>query len=144
MAKKILVLVDGSKNMDRVLNQAVELVQGSNYELSLLHVVTDLEYQEQSFSDIPESVIQEVTKDLETSGQEVLDQAKAKIPAGIPVETFLEIGHPAENSLLFIEANKPDIVVLGGKGHSALERLFLGSVSRYIIDHAPCPVMIVK
>ena len=35
-------------------------------------------------------------------------------------------------------------IVVGAHGHSRLERLFLGSTSRHVVEHAPCPVLVVR
>lgn len=35
------------------------------------------------------------------------------------------------------------LVVIGSRGHTGLRRLLEGSVSRYVVDHAPCPVEVV-
>jgi nucleotide-binding universal stress UspA family protein len=37
-----------------------------------------------------------------------------------------------------------DLIVLGSKGHGALEGFFMGSVSMAIVQHAPCSVEIVR
>lgn len=35
-------------------------------------------------------------------------------------------------------------MVIGAHGHSRLENLFLGSTSRHVVEHAPCPVLVVR
>ena len=35
------------------------------------------------------------------------------------------------------------LVVVGSRGHTGLRRFIEGSVSHYVVDHAPCPVEIV-
>lgn len=39
---------------------------------------------------------------------------------------------------------KPDLLVVGSHGHSALGRLILGSISQKVVAHAPCPVRIAR
>ena len=39
---------------------------------------------------------------------------------------------------------KPDLVVVGSHGRSALGRFFLGSVSQKVVTHAPCSVRVVR
>jgi nucleotide-binding universal stress UspA family protein len=35
-------------------------------------------------------------------------------------------------------------VVVGRHGHSALHDVLLGSTARHVIEHAPCPVLLVR
>ncbi|CAI7793920.1 unnamed protein product [Closterium sp. NIES-53] len=42
------------------------------------------------------------------------------------------------------EQAKADAVVVGSRGHGALKRLVLGSVSEYCAHHCPMPVIIVR
>jgi nucleotide-binding universal stress UspA family protein len=37
-----------------------------------------------------------------------------------------------------------DLIVVGSQGRSGLQRLLLGSVSHYVVNHAPCSVLVVK
>ena len=37
-----------------------------------------------------------------------------------------------------------DLIVVGSHGRGLIARTFLGSVSSYIVSHAPCPVLVVR
>jgi nucleotide-binding universal stress UspA family protein len=37
-----------------------------------------------------------------------------------------------------------DLVAMGTYGRSPLGRIFLGSVARRVVQHAPCPVLTVR
>lgn len=55
---------------------------------------------------------------------------------------YLE-GDPATQVLAELEREPVDLVVLGRRGLSPLQELFLGSVSHKILEHAPCPLFLV-
>lgn len=43
-----------------------------------------------------------------------------------------------------VESEKTDVLIVGNRGMGALKRAFLGSVSDYCVQHASCPVIVVK
>ena len=61
---------------------------------------------------------------------------------GVRISKKLVDDHPAEE--IIKEAKKNDLIVIGSKGSTALERIFLGSVTENVAHHASCPVMIVR
>ena len=47
-------------------------------------------------------------------------------------------------SIIDWENNQIDLIMLGATGLNAVERLFIGSVSEYVIRNANCDVLIVR
>ena len=37
-----------------------------------------------------------------------------------------------------------DLIVIGATGNGAITRAFVGSVSNYVVRHAPCDVLVVR
>ena len=60
------------------------------------------------------------------------------------IEGKLLAGNPAQNLLRTVEIEKPDLIVAGSHGRTALGRFFLGSVSNEIANKADCSVRIVR
>jgi nucleotide-binding universal stress UspA family protein len=56
----------------------------------------------------------------------------------------LEGTHVGNSMSEYLTSHPVDLVVLGDKGRSAIVQFFLGSVSRYVLHHAPCSVLIAK
>jgi nucleotide-binding universal stress UspA family protein len=50
---------------------------------------------------------------------------------------------PAARTLVGACQNEVDLLVTGSRGYGPARGVLLGSVSRYLIDHAPCPVIVV-
>ena len=42
------------------------------------------------------------------------------------------------------EHEHTDVIVVGSHGHGVLKRLVMGSVSQHVVNHAPCPVLLVR
>ena len=68
----------------------------------------------------------------------------AAFPEGTPgeVEARLAVGDAAE--ALVDEAEGAELLVVGSRGRSGIASVLLGSVSRHVVSHAPCPVVVVK
>jgi nucleotide-binding universal stress UspA family protein len=81
-------------------------------------------------------------EDFEQVAHEALETAvRALAPRDIDVETAAVYGSAAD--VLIHAAEDADLVVVGSRGHGGLAALVLGSVSRQVAEHAPCPVAIV-
>lgn len=61
---------------------------------------------------------------------------------GIDVERKLVEGDAGET--LVKEGAGAELLVVGSHGRSGFKAALLGSVSRSVVDHAPCPVVVVK
>ncbi|KAJ3255779.1 hypothetical protein HK103_006037 [Boothiomyces macroporosus] len=63
--------------------------------------------------------------------------------AGIHHTCISLIGNPKEELLNWIEKHNPTLVVMGNRGLGAIKKMFLGSVSQYLLDNAKVPITIV-
>src|SRR5690625_724782 len=52
--------------------------------------------------------------------------------------------NPGEFICEYAENKKIELIIMGSRGLGNIKKLFLGSVSNYVIQHAKCPVMIIK
>ena len=74
-----------------------------------------------------------------------LDEAVGDVArrrTGIDVERKLVEGDAGET--LVKEGAGAELLVVGSHGRSGFKAALLGSVSRSVVDHAPCPVVVVK
>ncbi|WP_017600099.1 universal stress protein [Nocardiopsis lucentensis] len=60
----------------------------------------------------------------------------------VRVEEVVESGHPVE--ALCAAAEDCDLMVVGSHGRGGFAGMLLGSVSRNVISHSPCPVTVVR
>ena len=142
--KRILVLVDGSDNSKRALEYAAYMAQVSKASVDLLHVV-NLGAEIASLTPVTSGYVpDQVAKDLEEAGAMILKEASIGFAVGTRVKAHLEIGVPTDVALEFCEENKIDLIVMGSRGLGFFKGLVLGSVSSYLVEHATCPVVVIK
>lgn len=72
-----------------------------------------------------------------------LEKLQVTDPA-IKVERRLVEGHPAQEILRVAAEVGCDLIVMGTRGRTGLQRLILGSVAEQVLGKAGCPVMTLK
>jgi nucleotide-binding universal stress UspA family protein len=77
------------------------------------------------------------TQQLETSVAATLGDSP-----DIPVETSAVEGQPAP--VLLEAASDADLLVVGSHGHGRFTGMLMGSVSTHCVEHANCPVVVVR
>ena len=140
--ERIIVPVDGSEVAKRAAQKALALAQAMDIQVVALHVmnVPDLP----SFYAYPGAIrYQEMHDFIQKEGQLYLDEIEhLGNQMGVAVSKKLLEGHPAEE--IIKETREGDLIVIGSKGRTGLDRLLMGSVAENVARHATCPVMIVK
>lgn len=144
--KKILVPYDGSEHAKKALQQAIDLAeagQGKLYIASVCNIVSVMSNFDQ-VSIAEGCLTTQLSQDLEKQCKGDLEEAKAAVPEGLPVDTLFEVGSPGPVLLQMADEIKCDLVVMGSRGLGPLKGIFMGSVSSYLVSRAKCPVLIVK
>lgn len=139
--RKIMVAVDGSEEAELAFKKAVNVARRNHASLLLVHVIDTRAFQNvNSFDSI---LAEQATELAKQSLEQYSTQAKE---AGIDkVETVIEYGSPKVIIAKQVPMEKEvDLIMLGATGLNAVERLFIGSVSEYVIRTANCDVLIVR
>jgi nucleotide-binding universal stress UspA family protein len=162
MFNKILVAIDLSATSQQVFQQALSLAQANQAKLILLHVLSSEEVGCPIMSPyfvkpidhcihldprIIAQANQAYEKEWELFKQKGLELlralAKIAIASRVKIETSQITGHPSSTICDFAQSCQAEIIVIGKRGYSGLQEIFLGSTSNYVIHHAPCSVLLV-
>jgi universal stress protein A len=138
--KVILVPIDFSECSNRTLEYATHIAARENANLWLLHVFRIPDYAAAHHGWGPQDcrlAEQKAQEDLNAIAQEVFSK-------GIKVKACFRVGHPFEEIVLMANEPEVDLVVIGSHGYSAIQRLLLGSTAERVVEHASCPVLVVK
>ncbi len=76
--------------------------------------------------------------------EELLSAARSAMAERGEVGVALLEGRPASAIVNEARAWEADLVVVGSRGHGPWQTMILGSVSAEVVDHAPCPVLVVR
>jgi nucleotide-binding universal stress UspA family protein len=71
----------------------------------------------------------------------IVDEARLR---GIKATFLLWTGEPGQGIVSAAEAEHADLVVVGTRALGVTGKLILGSVSDYVVNHSPCPVVIAR
>jgi nucleotide-binding universal stress UspA family protein len=73
-----------------------------------------------------------------------LDSAVDAASGGAGVEIEKKVVEEDPGEAIISAAADADLIVVGSHGRTGLKAALLGSVSRHVVDHAQCPVVVVK
>lgn len=139
--KKILVAHDGSKASDKALKKALEIALKFQSSLAVLAVVPELYLTELSDSD-RKKIMDSLTAETNNSMEKIRVSLSSKSP--IEIKTIVRQGPVHERILETAQKMKVDLLVVGSHGRHGARKFLLGSISARVVDHASCPVLVVK
>lgn len=141
MFHTILVAIDGSEIGMKALERAIEMARGWKADLHAVYVIeTGL------ISSVPMDNTWEVIHSLlEQEGRTFLEKAESKASqAGIQLKTHLLQGHAGNEILNLAETEKIDLIIVGSRGKSDIDRILIGSVSGHVVKYSTVSTMVVR
>jgi len=147
MIKRILVPLDGSKLAEKALPYAEALAQKFEAELILVRVLQPTlqpvpviagygeiaSYYPPAFQDESEANLSKL----------YLKAAQEKLR--LPTRTEVLEGRPEADVIIDMARRESvDLIVMCTHGRSGVNRLVHGSVASAVLQHAPCPVFLVR
>ncbi|MDJ0706707.1 MAG: universal stress protein [Leptolyngbyaceae cyanobacterium MO_188.B28] len=158
MYKKILAAMDHSPMGQTVFDRALSLAKTNQADLMLLHVLSG----EEENSPLPMPALagevywapgaevdlerwHEQWARYESECLETLQTFASKAnQIGVTTEFRQVAGSSGRTICQIARTWGANLIVIGNRGRSGLSELVLGSVSNYVLHHAPCSVLILK
>jgi nucleotide-binding universal stress UspA family protein len=150
MFDKILVAIDETESSLAIFEQALALARVNKSDLMLLHVMTPFHenYLSDPYIGITPSawpIFREGWLEQEQAGLERLRTLEERsTAAGIKTEFTQNVGDPGKWICALASSWKADLIIVGRRGISGVSELLIGSVSNYVLHHAPCHVLALK
>ncbi len=148
--KRILAAVDGTDLAEEVLEAAIAISRRFDSEVHVVHAVHEgvlaglLKPDSEDDGTVmgPDGPVEAAEPDdAESVARRMREHAEMH---GTEIEMHTPEGAPGEAIVRIAEEVHADLVVLGMHEKSLVRRLFVGSVSGYVIENSPVSTLIVK
>ena len=137
MFDRILVAVDGSPKSEKTILIALDMAERYGSTVTIVHV---REYERYEGSDVDlgppipaEELVNDVLARFRDRGIEAHGEIR-RVSSGNTPEQIVEVATAAE----------AELIVLGSRGMSEWKSLVLGGVANKVVQHAACPVLLVR
>ncbi len=142
MYKRIVLGYDGSGSGQKALLESREVAQWNQAELTLVAVMPPPITALGPEGGVYDARLEEIEK---RRFQEILDEGVRKLKAaGLSVRGEVVVGDPVQELARAAERQGADLIIVGHRhldGWAA--RWWRSSVSKALIEHAPCSVLVV-
>jgi nucleotide-binding universal stress UspA family protein len=143
--RRAVVAIDGSADSLAAVGFLASLPFDGGLRVRLLGVVEPAPVIAPSltvpFPVVLDHLLEERRARLEGTLSRVAGGFEGRVAA---IESSVCAGDPAGEILAAAGEPGVDLVVVGARGRGRVARLVLGSVSERVVQHAPCPVLVVK
>jgi nucleotide-binding universal stress UspA family protein len=147
--EKAMIGVDGSADSDRAVAFLRTFPLPPEVSVEAVHVIQvrpPFCSTSEGYSETAE--MSRATESLrvaaEAEGKRVLVSAAEALEGSYRVETLISEG-PAANTLVDLVGSRgSDLLVVGSRGLTGVDRFLMGSVSTQVAVHAPCSVLVVR
>lgn len=136
--RKILVAFDGSPSAVNAVKQACRLAKAEQSWLKVLAVLPVYD------GDLEFVAVGDLRGSMEGAGRKLVEQAKALAEGtGVAVLADVAQGEPYERIVRVVEEENCDLIVMGRRGLTHLERDLIGGVTARVIGHTGRDVLVV-
>jgi nucleotide-binding universal stress UspA family protein len=140
--KKILWATDFSDEAQEACLYAMNFAKELKASLIALHVVPDFSPALYNTSYVIRGELAKRVNFLKKEAKKKLESIKKAKEK--PFRIMVKEGSPSKKIIETAEEEKVDLIVIGKRGLSAVEKLFIGSVANQVLRHSPVPVLITK
>ena len=139
---KILLAIDDSKFSDAVIAATIIEAKAQQGEVRVLYVVEPMPlYVDGGSPNLSDVILKAEREHAEAITEKVVERLRA---ARVKATSAIETGNPKSMIVDVARDWGADLVIVGSRGRTGLDRFLMGSVSEAVARHAPCSVQIVR
>ena len=138
--KNILIAIDGSEQSEKALEQAINIAKKYESTIYLLAVLNsgDLNVSTEFYHEILEREKSKIELEL------AIVEEKVKVRGYDDVKSKFIISKPKQVIVSYSKEKNIDLIIMGATGKGSVGNVIMGSTATYVVNHAPCTVMIVR
>jgi len=148
--KKILVPIDGSKASRKAAEEAIYMANQCGGEVKLVTVVNLPSEEKYAFFGV--NVQNAFSANRKAMLSALINQENKMLNSIISTLDYKDIklekvvleGIAYEQILKLCKEENFDLIVMGRRGFSHIERFFIGSVTQRVISDSHCPVLVIN
>ncbi|OPY53720.1 MAG: Universal stress protein [Methanosaeta sp. PtaU1.Bin060] len=139
-----MIATDGSETSERAAEMGLEIVRLSGGKATAIYVVDILRLSHlPGYTALPglsKRLLELMQKEGKEATKHVCEMAGK---AGVACEAMVSEGDPSTEILRRSQESDADLLILGTKGRSGLDKILLGSVAEKVIRNSRVPVLLV-
>lgn len=146
---RVLIGTDGSGIASQAAATAIDLLGPAAHDVTVVQVVPSNVPMIATVGGLGTSAVVIDDHLAARSRQAVIEEVEADLLAslarlGVAGTIYVAVGDPGVELCRLAAEGPYDVLVVGSHGSGFLRRVLLGSVSHYVLHHAPCAVLVVR
>lgn len=147
-ADKILLAIDKSGYKDKATAYAITLAKSLGAEVIVLHVIgsSSLGATRDVLGYYRGGKLKAYQDALKKDAEKLLDKVvELGEKDGVTIHSEVIVGSPVKKVIIdYAKKQKVDLIVIGAKGMTGIEKFVLGGVAHAVVSYAHCPVLAVR
>lgn len=143
---KVLLAINEASYAEAIADFVITHKWEPDTEFTLMTVIEPLKVGSM-MAVLPGPILDETVAKQKENAERILTAFVQSINRTIPEERIQRIileGFPSDEIMKEIIISKPNMLVVGSHGRHGIERIVLGSVSLFLVSHAPCSVVVIR
>jgi nucleotide-binding universal stress UspA family protein len=142
--KKILVPIDGSSYSMKAAKYAIEVAKLQKAQIVCIYVIAKLSYGYEYAGSLFDKRIEDIKNQSQSGFNQVNKMGENAGLKNIETDILINVLSITDAIISYASNNSTDLIVIGTKGRTGIDRFLLGSVASGVVKHSHCPVFIVR
>lgn len=143
---KVLLAIDEPSYADAIAEFVVTHKWEPDTEFKVISVIEPLKVGSM-MAVLPGPLLDEWMEKRQGNAEALVEDFVRNIDGAVPktnIQKKIVEGFATDEIMKEITIAKPDMLIVGSHGRHGIDRIILGSVSLFLVSHAPCSVVVIR